>query len=453
MNWMLKSLVVLAALLVVWFAKDPLVQAFQPTPSSISGMLTQRAVNLPQLLKQSWQGYRSQFVQGDGRVIDHKARAITTSEGQSYALLRAAWMDDRGTFDSVLNWTNNNLRVRGDQLFAWKWGKKILSPVKPEGPKANDPHPKGGEQWTVLDATAASDADQDIALALFMAYRRWGSEHYRQQAMGILRDLWDKETTDSALGRILLPGDWHKDGTPPQTVQLNPSYYAPYAYRVFASVDKAHDWNAIIKSSYAIWAQSIQANPTRLTPDWIAFDRTAGQVSLYGQGDPLDARSDYGYEAFRGPWRQMTDLVLFGDQAPRSASRLLKEETDYLKRFWEVKKKLPGPLTAAGIERYMLDSNAQYGGLLPVLAAYQPKMAYSILQEWVVAKRNQQAIWVPTNDYYAQNWYWFGLALLNEMHQQEQGTGYRYLGNLRKGQNALVNKRQSPLDTITFLLN
>ena len=52
--------------------------------------------------QQSWAGYKQGFVGGDGRVSDPTRGGITTSEAQSYALLRAVWMDDRPSFDSVL---------------------------------------------------------------------------------------------------------------------------------------------------------------------------------------------------------------------------------------------------------------------------------------------------------------------------------------------------------------
>ena len=38
---------------------------------------------------ESWQAYKSHFIKSDGRVIDKDANDVSTSEGQSYALLRA----------------------------------------------------------------------------------------------------------------------------------------------------------------------------------------------------------------------------------------------------------------------------------------------------------------------------------------------------------------------------
>ena len=58
-------------------------------------------------LENLWISYRDK-IQKDGRTIDRSRNYMSTSEGQSYALLRAVWMDDKETFDRVLKWTNNN---------------------------------------------------------------------------------------------------------------------------------------------------------------------------------------------------------------------------------------------------------------------------------------------------------------------------------------------------------
>ena len=75
----------------------------------------------------TWQRYRDRFIQADGRVIDwENDDQRTTSEGQAYAMLRALLIDDRETFDRVLNWGEQNLARRDDDgvlidhLWAWK---------------------------------------------------------------------------------------------------------------------------------------------------------------------------------------------------------------------------------------------------------------------------------------------------------------------------------------------
>src|SRR5215510_15844436 len=80
---------------------------------------------VPPMLQESWTAYVQRFIQQDGRVIDHSAAGISTSEGQAYAMLRAVWIGDREHFDKTFNWAINNLNsgIRMDHLWAWKWGK------------------------------------------------------------------------------------------------------------------------------------------------------------------------------------------------------------------------------------------------------------------------------------------------------------------------------------------
>ena len=67
----------------------------------------------------AWTAYKEVFIRPEGYVWD-EARQEVTSEGQSYALLRAAWMGDRETFDRVFAWTEAHL-ARPDGLYSWQW--------------------------------------------------------------------------------------------------------------------------------------------------------------------------------------------------------------------------------------------------------------------------------------------------------------------------------------------
>src|SRR5215472_11067834 len=83
----------------------------------------QQESGAPQVLEESWRAYVQSFIQSDGRVIDHSASEISTSEGQAYAMLRSVWIGDRANFDQTFHWALNNLNsgIRDDHLWAWKW--------------------------------------------------------------------------------------------------------------------------------------------------------------------------------------------------------------------------------------------------------------------------------------------------------------------------------------------
>lgn len=349
--------------------------------------LSDQAVN--QLLKDNWQQYRDRFIQPDGRVIDHNT-GITTSEGQSYGLLRAAWMRDKKTFDQVLVWTQQNLQKRNnDKLFAWKWGQKQ------------------DQSWGVLDSTAASDADQDIALALIFAHKIWGEDRYLNEAKLVLNDIWEKETTQTPIGRVLLPGDWKTDN---RQIQINLSYFSPYAYRIFDDTDRKHAWEQLIKTSYKIVKDGMAQTKTHLPPDWMQLSTIDGSVSLYK--DPTDTRSDYGYEAIRVFWRFGVDDLL----NPTPESKAILTGAPFLVRYWQVRGEFPAVLSWDGIPRKdNLESAAVYGASLPAFYYLDENVTQEILTRKVIPNMKPDGQWNTDKDYYTQNWLWFGLATYDFM--------------------------------------
>lgn len=343
-------------------------------------------LELRALLKGSWAQYKSAFIQADGRVIDYTAN-ITTSEGQSYAMLRAFWLRDRETFDKTYLWAKNNLQLpRGDHLFSWKWGER------PD------------HTWGALDTTSASDADQDIALALLLAYQEWKDPKYLEDARLILADMWDHLTLNAPIGRVLLPGDWPRKG---RTYQINPSYFAPYAYRVFAEMDPDHDWEVLLDSSYEILARSLAQSETHLLPDWVEISMDNDSIRLYQE--PLDDRSDFGYEAIRAYWRVGLDSLL--NPLEKRASGILKTK-NMLPRYWRIRKDLPVSITWDGIVRHpQVQSGAIYGAVLPSLYVQDRGLAAEVVLKKIMPNLKPGGQWNTKNDYYSQNWLWCGLAI------------------------------------------
>lgn len=341
------------------------------------------------VLRKNWEEYRHNFIQKDGRVIDHRS-GLSTSEGQSYAMLRAVWMRDREWFDKSYQWAVDNLQKRDDKLFAWKWGQK-----------------QDGA-WGVLDETAATDADQDIALALLLAHEIWKEPRYKQDALDILDSLWDKLTIATPLGRVLLPGDWQAQKGRDKSVQINPSYFAPYAYRVFDEADNRHPWKQLVKSSYQIWKSAIKQSKTGLPPDWAMLSLQDGSVKLYSEA--LDTRSDYGNEAIRVFWRAGMDYLI---QPPdkQSALEILESGSaaHYLPRAWKIKGELPGLVTWDGIARKEKpETAAVYGATLIGLLHQNPEAAREVMTQKVIPHLKPGSSW--HEEYYSQNWLWMGLA-------------------------------------------
>jgi len=331
---------------------------------------------VPPILEESWRAYVQRFIQSDGRVIDYSAEGISTSEGQAYAMLRAVWVGDRTSFNRTFNWALNNLNsgIRDDHLWAWKWGK----------------HPRGN--WGVMDKAFASDADQDAALALILASRVWNDEHYAASARAMLRNLWALGTVDVAGRRYMLAGDSLCKGS---ICRINPSYYAPYAYRIFAAFDAGSNWSSLVDTSYDLLRTVSRFAGTGLPPDWAQLDTNTGEIMRSSDRD-----SAFSYDAFRVYWRVELDRELFRDSR---ADEYLRESLQWISAEWETRQKLPGVISPAGKPLVEYES-------FEMLSAVMCATHNAAMQKKLQAVYSQ-GIWSDRNRYYLQNWAWFGTAL------------------------------------------
>src|ERR1700710_1317714 len=106
-----------------------------------------------QILNSTWLNYKTEYLEPTtSRTLDKQNNNITTSEGESYTMLRSVWLGDKSTFDNSWSFTRDNMQHKNDALFSWLYGKQ-----------------QDGS-FGVLTAqggtASASDADSDIALSL-----------------------------------------------------------------------------------------------------------------------------------------------------------------------------------------------------------------------------------------------------------------------------------------------
>jgi endoglucanase len=371
----------------------------QPAPVAPTVPSAAEKTEIQRQLDDAWQSYKREFIQSDGRVID-PIGSVTTSEGQSYAMLRAAWQNDRQIFDLTLKWAQDNLNVgRGDKLFAFKWGQA------PDG------------SWRVLDAANATDADIDIALALVFGAKRWNEPRYETLAKEIIASIWDKTVVTIGGKPYLTAGDWAARQSAPT---LNVSYFAPYAFRVFATLDPQHDWKGVIDTSYeAIRACSTEelggVKGAKLPANWCAIDKQTGKYSA--AADPK-LTTEYGYDAFRTMWRVALDYRWYGER--RALDYL--QFSDTLRRKWASEGKLAAVYTYDGKTSVDREDLAIYGGNLANFVVTEPTAARQIFQrnfqpQFFKEPRNgyDAAGWQALNNYYTQNWAWFGLAFYADL--------------------------------------
>jgi endoglucanase len=367
---------------------------------------------------ESWDAYRRRFIQADGRVIDWEGQGRSTSEGQAYAMLRSVLIDDPKTFDLALKWGENNLRRSGpnsDTLWAWRWGPESPSdaaqatsaPVtavtitaSPQAsPRASESPPS---QWGILDENFASDGDIDAATALILASRRWNKPEYLRLAQAKIRDIWALSTIDLQGKRYLLPGPtaaFVKD----DRIELNPSYLAPYAFRLFAQVDPDHNWTEMANDSYRILDAVSAVSPVGLPSDWIALSRE-GQPKMSVITPPSNLVSRYGYDAYRVWWRVSLDGAWFG--VPE-ADRFLGQHLPYLAKRWQ-QGQIPAQLGLDGSDLVPYDSTSHYGMLYAAFRRIDPNLAQGMYEQKLLP-RYKNGIWDGDSAYYSQNLAWLGL--------------------------------------------
>ncbi len=213
----------------------------------------------------------SSVVVKDGGVV---------SEGIGYGMLLSVAMADQALFDGLWNYYQDHLDDNG--LMNWTTSKC-------EAPGDNH-------------MNAATDADLDVAMALIQASQRWPSaSYYLAKAESLAGKIADLESDLCSGRRVLRPGDAFGGCSDSDDSRINPSYFAPGYYKVFAHyfTSQAGTWTALADGSYQLYAV-YQARMENLVPDWSGPDGS-------------DNGSTYSYDACRTPWRVAVDYGWSGD--------------------------------------------------------------------------------------------------------------------------------------------
>lgn len=361
---------------------------------------SQHASSTPQnnaLLQALWRSYKQQsWDKNSGRTIDHANGDVTTSEGQGYTMLRAVWENDQPVFIKTWQWTATHLQ-RTDKLFSWRYGVQTAGSM---GILAD----QGGQN-------TASDADTDIALALILARVRWNNLGYLASARDIVRAVWSQEVV-TIRGKPYLVADNLEHLKTTDAILLNPSYFSPYAYRIFARLDPGHNWASLTASSYALIQQAAQAPlnsraSVDLPPDWVTLNRQTGQLQLA----PNQAQgTDFGYNALRTVWRTALDWQWFHTATAQQSL----QQYGFLDDQWNQHQKLLAIYHHDGKPAATYESIALYGGTLSYFQYQHPTTAKTMLANKLAplydAKTGQ--LKQPLS-YYDNNWAWFGVALYN----------------------------------------
>jgi hypothetical protein len=220
------------------------------------------------------------------------------SEGIGYGMLITATLGSQADFDGLHKFYNQAAKgVSG--LMNWQCG---------------DCGSCGG-------GGPATDADLDVAMALVQADARWGG--YAAAALTVIQNL-RKPTVTEVCGAytVMRPGD-HWGGCSDNGL-INPSYWAPGYYRVFAQLDPegAAVWNKLVDDSYTLLEASKGGHPDNLFiwPDAMKWN---GSTFLNDKGFSYN-----GYDACRTPWRIATDYAWTNDSRAQALLAWTSSEVD-----------------------------------------------------------------------------------------------------------------------------
>ncbi len=260
-----------------------------------------------------------------GEIPASREESRAVSEGQGYGMLISVMMagadpQAQTVFDGLYRHVQANPARKSRYLMAWRqiYKKGELKPVE-----------------NVNDLSSATDGDLDIACALLLADRQWGSKgeiDYRQEGLKRLEAILKEET--DAKRRVFLLGDW-VDPKEKHAGGIRPSDFLPAHLRTFSAASDDPRWKALLERYYAIFAGMVSATipPTGLLPDFAVEEEENPGRYLPAPRNYLEGNFDgaYFYNACRIPWRLGCDYLLHSDRRALAVldplNRWLREAT------------------------------------------------------------------------------------------------------------------------------
>lgn len=248
------------------------------------------------------------------KAVPDKSVAVTVSEAHGYGMLTTVLMagydnEAKEIFDGMYSYYKEHLSSIGPHLMAWQQsdnGSALIDGAQ-NGSMADS------------DSDSATDGDLDIAYALLLADKQWGSDKgidYKQAALDIITDIMKYEADQKDW--TLQLGDW---------ASLSPSdsdYYTGTRssdfllghLKVFYKVTKKKEWKQVTDKTYGIMEQIFTkySSHTGLLPDFIIKNKKGSYEPAYKNFLESENDGNCGYNACRDPWRIGTDYLVTGDK-------------------------------------------------------------------------------------------------------------------------------------------
>ncbi len=253
-------------------------------------------------------------------ATDKENKSRTVSEGQGYGMMLVAYFagadpDAQKIFNGLFRYVRKHPSGICRDLMAWE-----------------TPEKKG-------DADSAFDGDADIAYALLVAHRQWGSDgeiNYLKEAKRILTAI--KKCTLGRKSHLPLLGDWvDQNGKKYNQYTTRSSDFMISHFRTFYAYDHDPKWLQVVSATQKALQeiQKLPQNSSNLVSDFLYYNIKRKHF-FPTERHFLEKEDDsYYYNACRVPWRIGVDYLLNHDAASYEISQKM------LYRVWLYADKKP----------------------------------------------------------------------------------------------------------------
>ena len=237
---------------------------------------------------------------------------VTVSEAHGYGMLILANMSDYDSeahelFDGMVRYYNAHRSSIGPNLMSWMQADNGSALI--DG--ADDGEMEDGE------GDSATDGDMDVAYALLLADKIWGSDgefDYKELAVNMINDIMEYDVNHDTWMTNL--GDWSYDAKPGSKyyAATRPSDFIMTHMPAFYVATGDERWMKVYDSTYEVIEQFIDEYGTGILPDFMVLDENGKYVAAgpFFLEDSTDGQ--YAYNSCRTPWRIGLDYKITGNE-------------------------------------------------------------------------------------------------------------------------------------------
>ena len=181
-------------------------------------------------------------------------------------------------------------------------------------------------------------ADIDVALALFLADKQWGSEgteNYASYAKSLLQDIYNNDLDTAKQSHVKS----YSDGDP----AFNPSYSAFANFEIFAESGAVSKdaWSTLAKNTAAELA-ACQDSLTGLVPLWC--DYSTHKPVKVPDDNSYEETAGFNFDALLIPWRMATAYYWYGNENAKKINDKLAKwlpfasygHASYIRNYYQV---------------------------------------------------------------------------------------------------------------------